>query len=62
MRNRPDSNSSSGDPKFHGNIQLNAHTNLKPVIMNYSTSLEFYKTDFYGEINSIILQFLFDRA
>ena len=58
MRNRPDSNSSSGDPKF----TETSHTNLKPVIKNYSTSLEFYKTDFYGEINFIIMKYLFDHA
>lgn len=43
----------SGDPKFHGNVELNAH---------YSISLEFYETDFYGEINSIAVQCLFDHA
>ena len=43
----------SGDPKFHGNVELNAHNSI---------SLEFCETDFYGEINSIAVQCLFDHA
>ena len=49
--------------KFHGNIELNAYTTLKPVIKNNSTSLEFYEIDFYGELtNSTVVQCLFDHA
>lgn len=38
-------------PNFAKKIELNAHTTLVPVIKNTSPSIEFYETDFFGEIN-----------